>query len=72
MKIIYKETFVQRLEKQLKYLSENSPKSSRNLKIELKRFLRIKLKYLDLLDFKKTQLTKLHFRTSKYVLDSVN
>ena len=29
MKIIYKETFVVRLEKQLKYISENSPKSAK-------------------------------------------
>ena len=35
MKIVYKETFVKRLEKQLKYLSENSPKSARKLKVEL-------------------------------------
>ncbi len=35
MKIIYKDTFVARLEKQLKYLSENSPKSARKLKTEL-------------------------------------
>jgi len=35
MTIIYKDTFVSRLEKQLKYLSENSPKSARKLKTEL-------------------------------------
>ena len=35
MNIVYKDTFVQRLERQLKYLSENSPKSARKLKIEL-------------------------------------
>lgn len=35
MKIVYKDTFVLRLEKQLKYLSENSPKSARKLKTEL-------------------------------------
>ena len=35
MKIVYKETFVKRLEKQLIYLSENSPKSARKLKAEL-------------------------------------
>jgi len=99
MKIVYKETFVKRLEKQLKYLSDNSPKSAKKLKTELiKRIkeipenpylfrksiyfendlirdmftkaillclelMRIKLKYLDLRDFKKTQLTKLHFTT---------
>ena len=34
MKIIYKETFVVRLEKQLKYISENSPKSAKKLKTE--------------------------------------
>ena len=32
MKIIYKETFVVRLEKQLKYISENSPKSAKKNK----------------------------------------
>ena len=35
MKIVYKETFVKRLEKQLKFLSENNPKSARKLKVEL-------------------------------------
>lgn len=35
MEIIYKETFVLRFEKQLKYIAENSPKSARELKIEL-------------------------------------
>ncbi|MDD7913807.1 type II toxin-antitoxin system RelE/ParE family toxin [Polaribacter ponticola] len=35
MTIIYKETFVSRLEKQLKYLSKNSPKSASKLKTEL-------------------------------------
>ena len=35
MKIVYKETFVKRLEKQLKYLSENSPKSATKLKVGL-------------------------------------
>ncbi|OBQ51769.1 type II toxin-antitoxin system RelE/ParE family toxin [Tamlana sp. s12] len=35
MKIIYKDTFVQRLEKQLKYIAKNNPKSARKLKSEL-------------------------------------
>ena len=35
MKIIYKETFISRLEKQLEYISKNSPKSARKLKTEL-------------------------------------
>jgi plasmid stabilization system protein ParE len=35
MKIVYKDTFVQRLEKQLKYLSENNPKSAIELKVVL-------------------------------------
>ena len=35
MKIIYKDTFTERLEKQLKYLKKNSPKSALKLKTEL-------------------------------------
>ncbi|MGY5351048.1 type II toxin-antitoxin system RelE/ParE family toxin [Wenyingzhuangia sp. IMCC45533] len=35
MKIIYKDTFVQRLERQLKYIAKTSPKSATKLKIEL-------------------------------------
>ncbi|QHI36299.1 hypothetical protein IMCC3317_16590 [Kordia antarctica] len=35
MKIIYKDTFVERFEKQLKYIAKNNPKSARKLKSEL-------------------------------------
>jgi|GEM_PF-4928247 len=36
MKIIYKDTFTERLEKQLKYISKNSPSSAKRLKTEFK------------------------------------
>ena len=35
MNIIYKDTFIERLEKQLKYISKNSPNSAQKLKKEL-------------------------------------
>jgi plasmid stabilization system protein ParE len=35
MKIIYKDTFVDRLEKQLRYIAKDSPKSAKKLKTEL-------------------------------------
>ncbi|EDP94599.1 hypothetical protein KAOT1_10566, partial [Kordia algicida OT-1] len=35
MKIIYKDTFVERLEKQLKYIAKNNQKSAIKLKSEL-------------------------------------
>jgi plasmid stabilization system protein ParE len=35
MRIIYKDTFVKRLERQLKYIAEKSPKSAKNLKTEI-------------------------------------
>ncbi|MDO6739446.1 type II toxin-antitoxin system RelE/ParE family toxin [Wenyingzhuangia sp. 2_MG-2023] len=35
MRIIYKDTFVERLERQLKYIAKKSPKSAKNLKTEI-------------------------------------
>lgn len=35
MKIVYKDTFVNRLEKQLKYISKNNPTSAKKLKAEI-------------------------------------
>ena len=35
MRIVYKDTFVKRLEKQLQYIAENSPTSANKLKVGL-------------------------------------